>query len=219
MQRRQLLLAFLSAPLLAPLLTTARASGRLREPIVGLPCEGCEAVFDSKPEVLSSRSRIAPMDEPGAPLTLTGQVTDQAGQVAPGVIVYAYHTDRTGIYPLPRTPTGEAARRHGRLRAWAQTDAHGWYRFDTIRPGSYPGRDMPEHIHMHVIEPGRATYYIDDVKFRDDPKLKSRQIKQLSRGRGGDGIVTPERRQGVWWVRRDIVLGLGIPGYPESGSP
>jgi protocatechuate 3,4-dioxygenase beta subunit len=31
-----------------------------REPIVGGPCEGCEAVFEGVPEHLVSRARIAP---------------------------------------------------------------------------------------------------------------------------------------------------------------
>lgn len=214
MQRRQILLTLLSAPLLAAFLPTAQASSRLHEPIVGLPCEGCEAVFDGKPEVLSSRARIAPADEPGEPMTLTGRVVDRSGRPHEGVIVYAYQTDRRGIYPVPRVSASDAARHHGRLRAWVQTDAQGEYRFDTIRPGSYPGRDVPEHIHVHVIEPGRATYYIDDVVFSDDPKLTPRQIQQVSRGRGGLGVVTPERREGVWMVHRDIVLGKDIPGYP-----
>lgn len=214
MDRRQLLLALLSASLLP----VVRAASQRREPIVGLPCEGCEAVFDGRPDVISSRARIAPPDEPGEPLTLTGRVIDQAGRPQAGVIVYAYHTDRTGIYPPPGMPTGEAARRHGRLRAWAQTDSHGQYRFDTIRPGSYPGRDVPEHIHMHVIEPGRATYYIDDVMFRDDPKLTPQQARHLSIRRAGSGVVAPERRDGVWLIHRDIVLGLGVPGYPVTAT-
>lgn len=214
MERRQLLLALLSVPLL-PL---TRAVAKFREPIVGLPCEGCEAVFDQRPLALSSQARIAPANEPGEPLTLTGRVTDQAGRPREGIIVYAYHTDRAGIYPPPLVRMGEAASRHGRLRGWARTNDHGEYRFDTIRPGSYPGRDVPEHIHMHVIEPGRATYYIDDVMFRDDPKLTAQQARRLAQGRGGSGIVTPQRRDGRWFVRRDIVLGLGIPGYPD-GSP
>lgn len=210
MHRRPLLLAFVFAPLVG----TVRAAIAKDEPIVGLPCEGCEAVFDGRPDVIADRSRIAPPDEPGEPLTLTGRVVDAAGRPAAGVIVYAYHTDRTGIYPPPSTPAGESATRHGRLRAWAKTGASGEYRFDTIRPGSYPGRDVPEHIHMHVIEPGRATYYIDDVMFHDDPKLTPQQIRHLSNGRGGVGIVTPDRRDGQWVVRRDIVLGLNVPGYP-----
>lgn len=213
MNRRQLLLALLSAPLLS----VVRAAGRLHEPIVGLPCEGCEAVFDGQPAVLSSRARIAPLDEPGEPMTLVGRVIDRAGRPRAGVIVYAYHTDRTGIYPPPNVPTSEAARRHGRLRAWVQTDTRGDYRFDTIRPASYPGRNVPEHIHMHVIEPGRATYYIDDVMFRDDPKLTPRQVRHLG-DRGGSGIAVPERHNGTWLVRRDIVLGLGVPGYPVPAA-
>jgi hypothetical protein len=219
MQRRQLLLAVISVPLLAPLLATARAFERFHEPIVGLPCEGCEAVFDGKPYKLASRSRIAPIGEPGEPLTLTGQVLDQTGRPQEGVIVYAYHTDQTGVYPSPHVATTDPAQRHGRLRAWVQTNARGEYRFDTIRPGSYPGRDLPQHIHMHVIEPGRATYYIDDVMFSDDPKLTPRQIRNLTLGRGGRGIATPHRRDGVWLVRRDIVLGLSVPGYPAPGAP
>ncbi len=212
MNRRQLLCATLLSLAFLP---AARAFERTLEPIVGLPCEGCEAVFVGKPDVLSSRARIAPLGELGEPLTLTGRVTNAAGQPQQGVIIYAYHTDKTGIYPPPSVPTSKAASRHGRLRAWAKTNASGEYTFETIRPGSYPGRDVPEHIHMHVIEPGRATYYIDDVMFRDDPKLTSKEIRRhLPPNRGGSGIVTPDKHEGVWFVRRDIVLGLGIPGYP-----
>lgn len=219
MRRRQLLLALLSAPLLMPLLPVAHASDQSPEPIVGLPCEGCEAVFDGKPDEIPNHTRIAPIGAPGEPLTLTGRVTDTAGTPQGGVIVYAYHTDRTGRYPASGPPASAAASRHGRFRAWAQTNADGEYRFDTIRPGSYPGRDVPEHIHMHVIEPHRATYYIDDVMFTDDPKLTPRQIQHLTTGKGGCGIVTPVRREGIWHVRRDIVLGLGVPGYASTRRP
>lgn len=212
MKRRQVLAGFLSAPLLALI----GAKGGRREPIVGLPCEGCEAVFDGQPSTPPSHARIAPAGEPGEPLTLWGRVTNAAGDPQPGVIVYAYHTDRGGLYPPTKAPVGEAARRHGRLRAWAATDARGRYQFDSIRPGSYPDSDIPEHIHLHVIERGRATYYIDDVMFRDDPKLTPRQAQAMSHGRGGSGLSTPERRNGVWIVRRDIVLGMGISGYPSA---
>ena len=88
------------------------------------------------------------------------------------------------------------------------------YRFDTIRPDSYPDRDVPEHVHMHVIEPGRATYYIDDVMFADDPKLTATQRRLLVSGRGGKSIATPARIAGAWQVVRDIVLGAHIPGHP-----
>jgi protocatechuate 3,4-dioxygenase beta subunit len=197
---------------LAALLVLSAAAAEAREPIVGLPCEGCEAVFEGLPARLASHARIAPDGEPGEPLTLAGRVLAGDGARA-GVVVYAYHTDAKGLYPPLANPPGDAAAHHGRLRGWAISDAEGRYRFDTIRPGSYPTRDMPAHIHMHVLEPGCSTYYIDDVLFTDDPLLTPAQRRAHANGRGGDGITTPVRADGRWQVTRDIRVGAGIPGH------
>lgn len=174
------------------------------EPVIGGPCEGCELVFVGMPEVIGSSSRIAPQGEPGEPLVLDGIVRDADGTPVPGVIVYAYQTNSRGIYP-------KAATRHGALRGWARSDAQGRYRFETIRPGAYPSRNIPQHIHMHVIEPGRATYYIDDITFSDDPLLTDARRAQLQPGRGGAGESRPQRdARGVWQMRRDIIIGRSI---------
>lgn len=184
-----------------------------REPIIGLPCEGCEAVFDGLPATPASRARIAPASEPGEPMVVVGQVLDARGQAQPGVIVYAYQTNSKGIYPESAAVENAETRRQGRLRAWARTDSQGRYAFDTIRPGGYPSTDIPQHIHLHVIEPGCATYYIDDIMFRDDPRLTPAQILRIARNRGGNGISMPVSNHGIWYVTRNIVLGAGIPGY------
>jgi len=205
----------MSLVLLLAVATTASAQGA-REPVVGLPCEGCEAVFEGMPTRLESRARIAPKSEPGAPMIVVGRVLDANGRPRSGIVVYAYQTNREGIYPEAPAGGNREARRHGALRAWAKTGASGRYAFDTIRPGSYPGMDIPEHIHLHVIEPGCSTYYIDDIMFSDDPKLTPAQISGT--GRGGNGIATPARRDGVWYVTRDIHLGRNIPGYRACGS-
>jgi protocatechuate 3,4-dioxygenase, beta subunit len=177
------------------------------EPVVGGPCDGCEAVFVGMPAVIESSARIAPTDEKGEPLVLEGTVRRADGTPAEGIVVYAYHTDAGGVYPTGTT-------RHGRLRAWVRSDAKGQYRFATIRPGAYPSRDVPQHVHLHVIEPGKGTYYIDDVNFDDDPLLTAEYRRRLRAGRGGYGESHPERdARGVWHVRRDIVLGRNIPGY------
>jgi protocatechuate 3,4-dioxygenase beta subunit len=174
------------------------------EPILGGPCEGCELVYRDMPAKLASTARIAPPQTPGAPLIIEGTVRNRDGRDAAGVVVYAYHTDSAGIYP-------RAATRHGAFRGWAITDASGRYRFESIRPAAYPGRDIPEHVHMHVIERGAGTYWIDDLRFQDDPLNHDRN--QRTDGRGGQGLVMPMKRGDTWRARRDVTLGLNV--FPE----
>lgn len=189
-----------------------------REPVVGLPCEGCEAVFDGMPGKNDSHARIAPTTEPGVPMKVSGTVFGTDGRPRAGIVIYAYQTNRDGIYPQSAVVRDPETRRQGSLRSWARTDAGGRYAFDTIRPGSYPAQDVPEHIHMHVLEPGCATYYVDDIMFTDDPKLTPVQIRRIARNRGGNGISTPVLRAGTWQVQRDIHLGENIPGYRDCRS-
>jgi protocatechuate 3,4-dioxygenase, beta subunit len=182
--------------------------GKRKEPVVGGPCDGCDIVFEGMPPKLDWFSTIAAAGEPGKPMRITGVVRDQKNWPVPGIIVYAYQTDAKGIYPKGTTA-------HGRLRGWARSDELGNYGFDTIRPGGYPDSAIPQHIHLHVIEPGRATYFIDDIVFSDDPRLTPEARKRFP-GRGGDGIVTPTLESKVLVVTRDIYLGKNIPGYPSK---
>ncbi|MEM9301702.1 MAG: hypothetical protein AAGE01_06305 [Pseudomonadota bacterium] len=196
MHRRNFIAAALAATFAPNLLA--------REPIVGGRCQGCEQAFAGMPEALSERARIGAADENGEPMTVTGAVRDAAGQPAPGIIVYAYQTDSGGIYP-------KAATARGGLRAWVRTDMAGRYRFDTIRPGAYPGRQVPQHIHMHVIEPGLATYYLASIEFEDDPLLMDHHRRRHTSGRGGSGLAMPRRDDdGRWHVERDITLRLNL---------
>jgi protocatechuate 3,4-dioxygenase beta subunit len=195
--------------------TSPDAAPRNMERVVGLPCEGCEAVFQGMPAELTSTSVIASQDEPGERLKIAGMVTDRSGRHAAGVIVYAYQTNAAGIYPTDDRFRGLDAHRHGRLRAWVRTDQQGRYQFDTVRPGGYPGTDLPAHVHMHILEEGCCTYYIDDIMFTDDPRLTEDKRRQLTSGRGGNGVVTPARIATGYVVTRDIVLGAGVPGYPR----
>lgn len=181
-------------------------------PVIGGPCQGCEFVFQGMPSALTSDARIAPPDEPGEPLVLAGTVRRLDDTPAAGIIVYAYHTDRGGLYPKDTTF-------HGRLRGWARTDTEGRYRFTTIRPAGYLDGAETAHIHLHVIEPGVGTYYIDNVIFDDDPDLPRRLRQQAAHGRGGSGLTYPKKNDGVWHIQRDIVLGRNIPGYPLPEKP
>ncbi len=186
------------------------------EPIVGGPSEGGEAVFQGLPDELESTARIGPKGEPGELMTIAGQVFDSKGEPAVGAIVYAYHTNSDGIYPPNSDFAGLAAERHGTLRGWAKTDEDGRYRFETIRPSGYPESKLPQHVHMHIIEPSRCTYFIDSVLLTDDPRLTAELRATEDTQRGGSGVVTPRRVDQAWIVERDIVLGKNIPEYPQE---
>jgi len=169
-------------------------------------CEGCEAIYEHSFEDLSWHTTIPPDDEPGAPMVISGTVYQPDGETpAPNVIVYAYHTNAQGVYPTRGDETGWA-RRHGYLRGWMKTDADGRYRFETIRPASYPNRDAPAHVHLIVKEPDRREYWIESIKFEGDPYLNHDQSAS-SDPRGGPGIIELTRDEhGVWRGVRDIVL-------------
>jgi protocatechuate 3,4-dioxygenase beta subunit len=182
------------------------------DPIIG-NCGDCLGPYEGMPNNITPHGRIAPIGEPGEPLTLTGHVLGGDGKPRSGVIVYAYHTNAQGLYPPPNPPRSAASNHQGTLRGWAKSDAQGAYTFDTIRPAGYPGGE-PQHIHMHVIEPGCGTYYIEELLFTDDPRLTDDLRKRMNTGRGGNNLVTPTRdANGTWQVVRDVHLGAGIPEY------
>lgn len=184
------------------------------EPVVGGPCEGCERVFDGMPQSFVSDVRIAPRGTEGDPLRIEGRAVTAQGAPAPGIVVYAYHTDARGIYPEGPGASG----RHGTLRAWAVSDAEGRFVFRTIRPASYPGTRVAQHVHLHVIEPGRCTYWIDEIVFDDDPFFRAPDRGDVARG--GSGVTSPRRdADGVWVVEREIVLGRAVPGYARVDGP
>lgn len=179
---------------------------------VGGPCDGCEAIYEGMPRELRWQTRIAPEGESGEPMEISGVVVRSDGKTpAPNVVLYAYHTDASGIYPPVPAATGPA-RRHGRLRGWMKTDASGRYAFTTIRPAPYPGGGNPAHVHMIVKEPDVNEYWIDDIHFEGDSYLTAEVMKREGK-RGGPGLIALTKRDGVWVGQRNIVLGLDVPGY------
>jgi len=185
----------------------------------GVAGNNCIGPYEAMPDKITSHERIAPMSEPGEPLRITGRVVGPDGRPRPGIIVYGYQTDRDGVYPPVSPPRSSASNYHGRLRGWARSDARGYYTFDTIRPGEYGGN--PQHVHMHVIEPGCATYIIDDLMFADDPnllRLTPEQREQVTPGRGGSGVAILHRDGNAWEASRDIHLGENVPDYEDCAA-
>ena len=144
------------------------------------------AVQAHRPARLASESRIAPAAEPGTPLVVHGQVIDPDGMTpAAGVVVFAYQTDRRGYYFTQARPGSS-----WRLRGWVRTDSGGRFVFRTIRPGPYPGRSQPAHIHFTLESPAYGRQWTPSLNFADDP-LVSGEEKEKSDAAGRFGPVRP----------------------------
>lgn len=123
-----------------------------------------DAAQKLRPARVTSSERIAPATEPGTPLLVRTTLLDPAGKPAAGVEVFAYQTDRTGIYAAP------GAADQWRLKGWAVTDAQGRFEFRTIRPGSYPGGGAPAHIHL-IFTTSCCGRQVSEMVFDDDPLI------------------------------------------------
>jgi len=166
------------------------------------------------PSTVSSVGTISPATEPGQRLVIAGQVFAPDGTTpAPGVIVYAYQTDATGEY---RNDSSRIARLHG----WTKTDAQGRFEFRTIRPGPYPGRTIPAHVHFHAWGGGYPLQWTEELLFEGDPLLHGSEIEK-SRAAGRFANVSPVTRDAAGAERCTINFRLlAKSNYPAgNGDP
>ena len=151
-----------------------------------------ERAQQTRPAALASSARIAPESEPGSPLVIHGRAyaADRKTPLA-NAVVFAYHTDREGVYDRP----GSSAH-SWRLRGWAKTDADGRFEFRTIRPGAYPGRSIAEHVHFTLFTASGERYHAGELNFADD-NLVSASARATSERDGEFGSVRAVRREGA----------------------
>ena len=191
------LLGFLS---LSGYLKTAAGAEKAAYPSTlsgGAPCGSCEAPAD-----LSWKTIIPPPNEPGDPLEITGTIYQPDGVTpAKGFVLFVYQTDVTGFY------NKEDDASHPRLRGWMKTGADGRYKFRTIKPGAYPHRDTPAHIHAHLYGPRYSERAIDDYWFKGDPRITPNALAKMKELGEEPVIVTLERgKEGLWLGVRNIKL-------------
>lgn len=143
---------------------------------------------------------IAPKDEPGERLVVTGTVTDTEGKPVKGASLYIYHTDIRGHY------SGETSDSNNpRLRGYIRTNSEGRYEYETIKPGPYPSARVPAHIHYVVTASGYKEK-IFEIIFEGDPFINERtrrdakredsvfSLKQLEKDSGGKLRCTQDIR-------------------------
>ena len=149
-----------------------------------------EKTQESRPATLAATARIAPESEPGTPLVIHGHAFAEDGKTPlANAIIFAYHTDKDGVYDRPGT-----AAHSWRLRGWAKTDAKGAFEFRTIKPGSYPASRNPAHVHFTIFS-GTSRYHAGELQFADDKFLSDRD-KEESKRQGEFGSIRTVRHEG-----------------------
>ncbi len=162
----------------------------------------------------------------GERIIVAGRVLDEDGRPVRHTLVEIWQANAAGRYPHPKdqhdAPLAQDFSGWGR----AVTDADGWYRFVTIRPGAYPWRNHPNawrpaHIHFSVIGPSFASRLVTQMYFPGDPLLPFDPIfnsipddaaRQRLVSRFDLDLTEPEWALGF---RFDIVLGGGA-ATPEA---
>ncbi|HEX9827316.1 MAG TPA: intradiol ring-cleavage dioxygenase [Flavobacteriaceae bacterium] len=181
--------------------------------LVGGRCEGCEAVFEYGDQILSSVDTLPDFNEQGLKIKVTGAIYLNDGKTpAKDVILYVYHTDQKGLYSTKKGETGWG-KRHGYNRGWIKTDNSGKYEFYTLKPGVYPDRSTPAHIHPTILEPNGKYYWLESYLFEGDSLLTDREINPNSPRGGSSGLLNLKREGNLWVGTRDIILGKNIPSY------
>ncbi len=189
---------------------------------VGGAFENSEFTYYGIPKTISAIDTSAGWNQNGQKILLTGIVYQLDGKTpAPGVLLYYYQTNTEGKYlhkaeESRSMPPNELGQTHGYIRGWVKTDTAGKYFIYTVRPGTYPTRDEPDHVHITVKEPNdRKEYYIDDFVFDDDKLLTTAKRKKLE-NRCGSGVLRMVEKGDLQVGERNIILGLNIPGYPKQ---
>src|SRR5881409_4261276 len=125
----------------------------------------------------------------GERIIVNGRVVDADGHPVRNTLIEIWQTNAAGRYfharddhPAPLDPNFTGAGR-------TTTDANGFYRFLTIKPGAYPWRNhhnawRPAHIHFSLFGPAFVTRLITQMYFPGDPLLPLDPVLQSIPGEG-----------------------------------
>ena len=134
------------------------------------PVYGHETVHENDHD-LTSQHQGEPL---GERIIVHGHVRDEDGRGVPNSLVEVWQANACGRYihvvdqhPAPLDPNFTGAGR-------AKTDAKGYYRFITIKPGAYPWGNHPNawrpaHIHFSLFGHSFISRIVTQMYFPGDP--------------------------------------------------
>ena len=135
------------------------------------------------------QSRLAPENQPGERLRISGRVLAGPGCTPlAGAVVDVWHASAEGFY-YGLEATRALKPEEYLLRGRVKTGKDGRYSFDTIMPGNYKVTETwtrPRHIHYIVSHPKAKSlttqlYFEGDPHNKTDPLMKASLIITLKR--------------------------------------
>ncbi|MGH9558768.1 MAG: protocatechuate 3,4-dioxygenase subunit alpha, partial [Bryobacteraceae bacterium] len=141
----------------------------------------------------------------GKRILLTGRVLEKGLNPTVNSIVEIWQADHRGVFRHPLDPRHVEA--DPGFAGWGRnaTNREGWYRFETVMPGSYAGEDgrpRVAHINAMVLASGILRPLLTTVFFgedKDDPVLRC--------------VTDAERRKLLFAVRDPSLNADGVEAY------
>jgi protocatechuate 3,4-dioxygenase beta subunit len=156
---------------------------------------------------------IAPADEPGARMVISGRVLGKDDVPLPSITMYAYHADANGRYWREGDPPNV-----NRLGGVLRTNAAGEYLIRTIVPGQYEGAP---HIHYELWGPG-VRWCVGHVDLYPDPSVPDLPIwrtrVQARRAWSHSMALVWLDSTGVYHAQFDVRVSATVPASSELDS-
>lgn len=145
-------------------------------------------------------------NEPGQHLIIRGIVYAPDG-VTPvsGLQLGVHNADSMGYYcmppseerdhTLPRDNCPDAPPTTARIRGSLTTDAQGRFEIHTVKPGAYPRRNIPAHIHFKAFGAGYPEQWLHDLNFAGDPFLPAAEVDAARQAGKFSYVCEPQRER------------------------
>ncbi len=156
----------------------------------------------SLPTGISSTLQLAPGDEPGEAVLLSGIVFQENGLTPDsGITLFLYQADAGGYYHRPREDVF-----HPKIFGWLRTGSDGRYEIHTIKPApEVLAPNEPAHIHVHIYGKGMPEHFLHEFWFNGDSRIEKDDSARFSHLGDFSPIVTLKKgSDGIWRGTRNI---------------
>jgi protocatechuate 3,4-dioxygenase, beta subunit len=152
-----------------------------KEPLLALPQDALDVpgplvprgFVRARDNDLTAHGKAAPL---GERMVLAGRLIDAEGHPIRAALVEIWQANASGRYDHPGDTHDAPLDPNFTGVGRALTDAEGWYRFVTVKPGSYPWQNhpfawRPQHIHFSLLGNAPVQRLITQMYFPGDPLL------------------------------------------------